>query len=169
MKRFLLPAILVLAAVLILLGLPLEESSDSVTFYYARKDYAYAKDSGAFGSETREVGRRKTDLTYLLALYLDGPMDQNLKTPFPGNNIQEVQTLTIDQGTVTITLADMGVGMRDSEFTLSCACLSKTCLEISDAQKVKITSGERSVTMTRDNLIFFDESTWEEEKVTEET
>ena len=153
-------ALIVAAAILGLLWLaPSQETADRVTFYYAKSEFGYGSGQGTIGYEVRDVGRKKSDLTYMLALYLQGPMDSNLSMPFPGNNIDQVKTVSRVKDHVFITLADLGVGMTDSRFNLSCACLTKTCLSITDAKKVTITSGDREVTMTADNLITFDEST----------
>ena len=157
-KKFWILACILAAAILAVLCLPSQESSDSVVFYYPRKNFAYGADRGAIGSEDREVGHRAEDFPYLLALYLEGPMDPNLRHPFPGKTISQVQTMEIQGDKVTITLSDLGVGMRDSEFSLACACLARTCLEITGAEQVRITSGDRTVNMTMNNLLLEDES-----------
>ena len=169
MKKTFLILLAAAAAVLGLLCLiPRGEDTNLVTFYYARNDYLYGEREGTVGWEVRDVGRKKEDLTYLLALYLEGPFDSKLKKPFPGKSIDHVQTLTWTGNSVYITLADMGVGMTDSQFNLSCACLTRTCLELTGAQRVRITSGDRSVMMTEDSLLLYDESTMMEKQNTEE-
>ena len=158
----------VLALVLVALALPHQESQGRVNFYYERTHYQYGSPDGVFGTEVREVGQRSNDYLYLLALYLDGPLDPNLKLPFPGKKTDQVQTLTMEDGVVTIVLADQYGSMTDSEFNLSCACLAKTCLELTQAEKVKIISGDRTVNMTEKNLLLFDASTSVETENTEE-
>ncbi len=56
--------------------------------------------------------------------------------------------------------------MTDTEFTLACACLTMTTLSITGGDEVTITSGSRSVTMSRDSLTLIDDST---ASTTEET
>ena len=150
-------------AALLLLGLmvvflPRQEKADHVTFYYAQKNFAYGHDCGVMAPEYRAVGRRSNDYPDLLALYLEGPLDPALAIPFRDNRSDQVQTVVVEDDVVNITLADLGVGMTDSQFTLSCACLSRTCLEITGASRVNITSGERSVSMTRENMLLRDDS-----------
>ena len=157
-KRYwILAAVLAVLVILPFLA-PDQENTDTVRFYYARKSYGFGEKSGTIGYEDRNVGRRSKDVTYLLALYLEGPLSPDLKIPFPGNNIDQVQTMELEDGVATITLADLGVGMTDSQFCLSCAALSKTCIQLTDAVTVKISSGERSVTMDLHNILLFDDS-----------
>ena len=157
-KRFWIPAVILGALLLLVILAPKNENKDTVTFYYARQDYKFGSPDGTIGFEERSVGRRNKDYSYLLTLYLEGPLSPNLKTPFPGKNIEQVQTVDLEDGVATITLADLGVGMTDSQFCLSCAALSKTCIALTDAHTVKISSGERSVTMTLQNLLLYDDS-----------
>ena len=158
-KKWILGAAAILALLALFWFLPKGGDTDRVNFYYPRKNYAYGTPEGAIGWEARDVGHRKRNLPYLLAIYLEGPFHPDLEAPFPGPNRRQVQTLTQSRDQVTITLADLGVGLTDSQFNLSCACIAKTALELTDVQRVKITSGERSVVMTRENLLLFDEST----------
>ena len=52
--------------------------------------------------------------------------------------------------------------LSDAEFSLACACLSMTCMELVNAEKVTIVSGSRSLTLSRDNLLLNDTITPEE-------
>ena len=46
--------------------------------------------------------------------------------------------------------------MTDAAFSLACACLTKTCMELTQASSVTVISGTRMVTMGPDNLILTD-------------
>lgn len=144
---------------LICLGVPQKDLSGTVTFYYARKDFAYGTPDGAIGSELREVRGHEHDLNYLLALYLEGPLDENLRSPLPGKSRVRILDLETVGDALHITLSDLSNAMTDSEFTMASACLTKTCLEILNVQAVLIESGDRSVRMNPANLQFYDEST----------
>ena len=162
MKRLL---CLVLALCLILPGCAVskERLREPVTFYYPRRQYQYGAEDGVISSEQREAAGHRDDLSYLLALYLIGPSDEALVSPLPwGTRILK----TTQKGTaVTLKLTDTALTMTDTEFSLACACLTMTCLSVTDAQTVKITSGSRSVTMSRDNLTLFDDSTTATEEI----
>lgn len=156
---------LILAVCLLISGCSLsgERMREPVTFYYPRRVYQYGVEDGVIAAEQREASGHRNDLSYLLALYLIGPTDESLYAPLP----RGVRFLKADQqdDTVTLELTDTTQSMTEAEFTLACACLTMTCLSITDAQSVTILSGSRTVTMSRDNLTLYDNST----EATEET
>ena len=167
-KFFLIFGCVLLVVILIAISFPYEHIQDPVTFYYPRSSFDYGVGDGVFGAEQRDVGGRQNDLGYMLALYLEGPMNQDLIAPFPGKSLPRILTLKQAGNTLVILLTDLGDSMTDGEFSLACACLTKTCLEMTNVQAVQITSGERSVRMTPANLIFFDESASVTQPVREE-
>ena len=160
-RKFIMILCCVLAAVVLIVVCltPRQDLTGTVTFYYARSEFAYGTPNGAIGSELREVGGHENDLNYLLALYLEGPMDKNLRSPLPGTAYVRILDLSQRGDALHIQLSDLSTVMSDSEFTLACACLTKTCLGIHNVQAVQITSGDRSIRMNPANLQFYDEST----------
>ena len=133
-----------------------ERIREPVTFYYLRAEYRYGSADGVIAPEVREASDHVGDLSYLMALYLMGPSDEELVSPIPRGT--RIYSAVQENNTVTLTLSDASQTLTDSEFSLACACLTMTCLEITGADKVNIASGDRSVTMTRDNLTLFDDS-----------
>lgn len=150
--------------VLLLSGCAREQLREPVTFYYPRTQYHYGSADGVIARETREGAGHTGDLPYLLNLYLMGPKEELLASPLP----QGVQLLSaaIEDEVVLLTLSDSSRLMSESEFSLACACLSLTSMEITGLDTVTIESRERSVTMTFEDLILYDDSA---EAVTEET
>ena len=96
-------------------------------------------------------------MSYLLALYLLGPSDEELVPTMPGS----CWVLSMDQtpNALTIEFTDTSLSLTDAEYSLACACLSMTCIGITNAERITIKSGPRSVTMTKDNLTLFDSTT----------
>ncbi len=133
-----------------------ERIKEPVTFYYLRAEYAYSTDSGIIGSEEREASGHKDNLSYLMALYLIGPSEEDLVSPIP----RGIRFLSAEQTDtrVELKLSDTANVLTDAEFSLACACLTLTCLDLTGAETVTINSGSRSVTMTRENLILYDSS-----------
>lgn len=133
-----------------------ERIKEPVTFYYLRS--AYQEDmSDVIASEEREAGGHREDLAYLLALYLMGPSEEGLESPLPkGTKIFTVSET--DEG-ILLHISDTTETLTDLQYSLACACLSMTCLELTDAPQVTIASGERSVTMSHDTLTLYDGST----------
>lgn len=162
MKRIL---CLILTAGLLLSGCAFsgERIKDPVTFYYPRREYRYGTADGVIAPEQREASGHREDLDYLLALYLIGPTNEALYSPIS----RGVGFLKIGQqdAAVTLELTDTTQSMTEAEFTLACACLTMTCLSITDAQSVTVVSGSRTVSMSRDNLTLYDNNT----EATEET
>ena len=133
-----------------------ERIKEPVTFYYLCA--AYQEDlCCAISSEEREASGHTGDLSYLLALYLMGPSGEDLVTPLPrGTRIYSAKQ---EEYTVLLNMSDTSQTLTDAEFSLACACLTMTCLDMTDAEQVTITSGSRSATMHRDNLTLTDNST----------
>ena len=133
-----------------------ERMKEPVTFYYLRAEYQYSTEVGIIASEEREASGHRDNLSYLLALYLIGPSGEDLVSPIP----RGIRFLSVEQTDtmVELTLSDTSAMLTDAEYSLACACLSLTCLDLTEAQAVTVNSGSRSVTMTRDNLILYDSS-----------
>lgn len=126
---------------------------EPVTFYYVREQYKTDM-SQAIGTEVREAAGHREDLAYMLRLYLLGPTQEGLVSPLPRTIL--VQNVQVQGLTVVLTLSDTESSMSDGEFSLACACLSLTCLDLTQAKRVTILSGSRTVTMSQENLALFD-------------
>ncbi len=155
---------LILGILLLLCGCSGISENNVTTFYYCRADYAYGTQEAVVAPEEREVSAKASDLKSLLALYLVGPLDETLVSPFSGTKLLSAE-MQGDQ--LMIVLTDTGKSMTDARFSLACACMTKTCLEWESISQVTIQCGERSVTMNRENLLLYDsitpiESTTEE-------
>lgn len=133
-----------------------EHIKEPVTFYYLCS--SYQKDLCCVVlSEEREASGHSGDLSYLLALYLMGPANDELNSPLPsGTKILSVQQ---PDDNLLIELSDLDPILSDIDFSLAGACLTMTCLDISNASSVTINSGSRSITMNRESLSLFDSST----------
>ncbi len=132
-----------------ILGEPVQEP---VTFYYLRESYPYGSTESVIGFEERDASGHREDLTYLMALYLMGPAKEDLRSPLPlGTNIFSAK---YESGTVLLALSD--TTLTDVDFSLACACLAMTCMDLTGAEAVTITSGSRTVSMDKTNLVLFD-------------
>ena len=132
-----------------------ERLKEPVTFYYIRSDYQEDL-TGVIVSEQREASGHRDDLSYLMALYLVGPVDESNRSPIPrGIRIYVAQNYPAG---VILNLSETAKNMTDSEFSLAAACLSLTCLELTGTKQVTITCENRSVTMTPETILLFDAS-----------
>ena len=153
MKRFF-TALLMISLLLSGCGFFQERIMEPVTFHYLRSDYLYGKDSSVIVSEEREASGHRDDLSYLLALYLMGPVQKDSISPLPpGTRILKPEQ---HGNTVTLELTNPSYTFQDTELTLACVCLTLTSLDITDAQEVVITYQDRTVSMTRESLTMMD-------------
>lgn len=133
-------------ALLMLAGLYGCHYSDSgdllepVEFFYPRKTerFVYGSSDGVIASEIREASGHMNDLHYLLSMYLRGPQDSGLRSPFPdGCKLEEVRS---EDDTLYIRLSEVFSTLEHTELTLACAALAKTCLSLSDQTYIHISS-----------------------------
>lgn len=128
---------------------------EPVSFYYVRSDYQTDL-STVFVSEVREASGHKDDLSYLMALYLMGPVSESLQSPIPTGT--RIYVETNNKYTVKLQLSEPVIPISDADFSIICACLSMTCLELTQTQTVTIVCGNRNASMTWDTLELFDNS-----------
>ena len=141
MKRL----IALLLAVFLLSGCALSGNrmNDPVTFYYLRESSNDGNHDafffeGVIGSEIREASGKGNNLEYLLTLYFRGPLDPELVSPFPlGCRVVEIN---LDNNELTLLLNPILGEKSDLDITLACACLARTCLDLTDADTVRIES-----------------------------
>ena len=111
---------------------------EPVEFFYPRKTatYVYGAADGVITSESREASGHVNDLNYLLAMYLRGPQDVNLRNPFPvGCRLEE---LYAEGSTLYIHFSEEFATLENAELTLACAALSKTCFSIIGYETISI-------------------------------
>ncbi len=160
MKRIL---ALILVFVLMLCGCSSsgERIKEPVTFYYLNGEYAYFSEEGVLVPEIREASGHRDNLSYLMALYLVGPSQDDLVSPLPRGTRIYFSEQT--QDTITLKLSDTANTLSDIDFSLACACLSLTCLDLADVETVTVISGERTLSMNAKGLVLYDSNTILEE------
>ena len=157
MKR-LLSILLTGILMLSLVGCGQEAQDPKVSFYYPRAEFNYGASDGVMVPETHEVPGHIDDLRYLLALYLLGPSDQELRPAFPTDTI--LVDVIQDEREITVILSSNVTALEGIDLTLACACFAETCFAISDVRQVHIeslasVSGKYVDTIiTRDSILF---------------
>ncbi len=131
-----------------------ERIKEPVTFYYVCENYQKNMDQ-VIGAEIREAAGHKNDLSYLLALYSMGPSREDLLSPIPRNTtiVPIVQT----EEAMEVSLSESALTMSDAEFTLASACISMTCMELTDVQQVTVVCEDRHVSIREDNLLLYND------------
>lgn len=141
-----------------------ERIKEPVHFYYLKNEFEYRSESGVISFEEREASGHRDNLSYLLALYRMGPSSEELRLPFP----EGTALLMMEQSPKEIKLAlgNHASSMSDAELSLACACLTLTCSELTDVERVTVVNGQQSITMTPESITLIDSSML---KPTEET
>ena len=136
------------------------EFLDPVEFFYPRKstDFIYGSADGVIGSEIREASGHVDDLNYLLSMYLRGPQDSVLRSPFPsGCSLEDIHA---EGTTLHIRLSTEFTTLEGTELTLACAALAKTCLTMTDYEYISINAAGEiqtvSIVLDADSVLLAD-------------
>lgn len=155
MKRFLAG---LLCLCILLAGCTASTPKPGVSFYYPRKQYLYHDSQNVIVPETREISGSSSDLQYLITLYLVGPKDDKLESPFPRET--RLESLTRVEKSLFLTLSSPDHNLSDAMFSLASACLARTCFSASpEVEEVCVTLDNHTLVITRDNLILTDDLT----------
>lgn len=132
-----------------------------VDVYYCKETITYNTENGVIASETREFSGWEGKNRDFLNLYLSGTRVEDLVSPFPvGAWIIKMDQTDTD---VTLLLNSNFSRLTPSEFTLSCACLSMTVMELTGIETVNIQldgtkQDNNIIIMTKDSLSFADDT-----------
>ena len=128
-----------------------------VYFYYPRKEVVSGGDDGVIAKEEREIPRSENDLKNLLTLYLEGPLSQNLKNPFPhGTKLLHV---ALQGNTVVLTFTEPFQKLEGIDRTIACASIVQTCLGLVSFQEIHFISGNKLISLTPNTIALADNST----------
>lgn len=140
---------------------------DQALFYFCRVNYSYREKDSVITAEQRDITGHAGDLTYLLSLYLVGPLDEELASPFPSRT--QLLSAEAMEDTLNLELSDTAKSLTDAQFSLACACLTMTCMELTEVSQVTIISGDRIITLGSEELLLYDEIPSAQTTPTEET
>lgn len=153
---------------LILLCMPLaacHSEEDSAFFFYLRRgeDYAYGASDAVVAPETRDCSGRKNNLHYMLTLYLEGPVDTALLSPFPEGT--QILSLQRSGSSLSIELSEEFTNLAGMDQTLASTCIAYTCFDLCSAHQVHIYAQSAqnetiSITLTREDLVLLDDGSY---------
>ena len=133
-----------------------------VQFYYLRDEITFTNSTSVIASEAATEFDDAMTLTEVLELYLTGPNDDALRSPFPEG--VELVSVKQDGDTIFLKFNDHLSSLTGMDLTLACACVTMTCLELTDAVNVSIRAegttldGAAQIKMNADSLILLDAS-----------
>lgn len=134
-------------------GSPEDRTAD---FYYIQSDIDLENPQSVIITENRDAGPMQ-DLTALLNLYLQGPLDDSLRSPFPvGTTLVRIEE---HSNYLEVTLSPRLANLTGIELTLACSCIAKTCMGLTDAPEIRISAdqttldGASYIAITADSLL----------------
>lgn len=136
-----------------------DPAEDPILFYYPRSisHYEFGSTDGVISWEERDPAGHRNNLRYLLTLYLLGPVDEHLTSPFPEGC--QIIDLNRSETHVTITLNANFATLKEMDLTLACVSLAQTCFSLTEVQTVRIlcetSDGQTAIdeTITRQQLL----------------
>ena len=141
-------------AMLLLLGTCGCRQTDEIHFYYPRVDVRYDISDGVITYESRDISRDSVDLSYMLKLYLEGPISQELYSPFPQGTALESISYAGKQ--LFILMNESYATLDNVDYTIACICIASTCFALTDAASVTIKTTYTSITLTPDMMVLDD-------------
>ena len=155
MKRMIL-FLLILGSMLTLTACQ-EETARQQSFYYLRTEdtIAYGREDALIVAVPQEFSP-ETELEILLQLYLDGPVDEDHRNPFPRRTYL---LSTIEHGdTLLVVLSREFSTLDGMQLTLAGACLAATCRDLTGFEKIQVRSGENTYDFDVNSFVFLDTS-----------
>lgn len=131
-----------------------------VKFYFQRQYITYGDADSVIVAEERPSLSRDNSLSYLLTLYLEGPIDTGLALPVPPET--RLLNVTTDGDHLTLVMNSAFFQLEGLDLTLVCACIASTCFDLTDAEQitfVNFTSQNEtpiSFSLTRSSLTLVD-------------
>lgn len=139
-----------------------EDFTEPVSFYYCNDISSKEDFEHVFVSETREGAGYTDNKPALLSLYLNGPEQENLVSPFPA----ELTLISVQHSNnrVSVILSDQLADISGLDLSIACTCLSMTVLELYGCEAVEISAEhklldeQRSIVFTADKLVLSDDA-----------
>lgn len=138
-------------------------SENQIVFYYPRVKFIYGQEDGVISSELRDIQNRANDTSYVIRLYLNGPVSDELYSPFYSDTTLFSAERVDD--TLYLTLSGKEISQKSQlQNTIAFACLAKTCFSLTDVSEIHINtlirenSGLPAMVFDKDNLILWDDA-----------
>ncbi len=134
------------------------KSEHLVKFYYCRSEVQYNLEDGIISSEYRDAGSNWNNFPKLVSQYLNGPADDKLTTPFPSG--LKLVEWDINRNVVTVTLSEHLASQSGVDLMLTCACITRTVLELTKVPIIKIRSkdnllnGKETLTFSLESICY---------------
>lgn len=136
-----------------------------VLFYYCGSDAEeaahYEQDTGALQWEYRDLGTQWPEPKAVLELYLEGPVSESLRSPFPEDVF--VREALLEDGLLTVRFNDALSQLSGVDMTMAAACLVYTMAQYPGVEFVQLDtettmlSGLTAVPLETDDFLKMDD------------
>ena len=155
MKRITL-LLLLLTLTLCCLGCQGETDSQHAFYYLRTNDtISYGQEDALITAHFQDLGP-EMELDTILQLYLDGPMEENLRSPFPRGTY--LLGAAPENDILKVILSREFSTLDGIQLTLAGACLTATCRDLTGFETIQIRSGEKIYDFDINSFIFLDSS-----------
>lgn len=131
-----------------------------VTFYYPAADFTYNGKTEVIHSEVRDCSGYRDNMVDLLNIYLQGPVSETLRSPFPRQ--VTVSRYSTTANTAIVELSSDFAGLSGIDLTLACACIASTLFDFTQLTRVQISAtdaqldGQDSILLEPNDLYMVD-------------
>lgn len=131
-----------------------KSEGNSVTFYYEYKNAGDLAEDSVIGRENRNT--YASALAPVLELYFQGPSQDGLISPFPGNT--EVISVVQEKGSTELVLSSAFFSMTGVNMAVACACLARTVCSYTGEPSVILSDelGKVHMELTQDSFLIQD-------------
>ncbi len=128
---------LLLLPLLLLCGCSHKSEEGGVSFYYLAAEVEIGSTSELFQTELRQMDETRP-WKERVQLYLTGPVDENLRNPFPRNVTVRSATLREKEQVLELTLSQEYAQLTGIGRTLANACLTLTLTEYASVERIEL-------------------------------
>ncbi len=131
-----------------------------VTFYYPAVETVYDGKTAVIHPEIRDGAGYEADTEGLLALYLQGPASETLRSPFP-SQVTLIRYSTTSN-TANVVLSSEFAQLSGIDLTLACTCIANTLFDLTQLERLQIFAtnsqldGQTSIILARDDIYYLD-------------
>ena len=153
---------LVLSLALSVWGCGSDTFKDPGNFYYRRIDSQFEGTDGIIAPEIREMKDLRGNIGKILQAYMEGPESSDLESPIPRDTT--ILEWKMIYSSLHINFSNQFAQLSGIDLTVACACIAKTCMELTDATTIRIRAdgallnGSTYIVMTEENLNVIDDS-----------
>lgn len=129
----------------------LQQMQNPVNLYFLCETVTYGTQDGVLRAQVADLGTQTLDVAAFLQFYFNTAAEDGLVSPFPQQT--QVLNVSLDKDTVALQLGGGYAELSGIQATLTDACLAKTLLEYTEADKLLLTVSDAAGQTVRSKKI----------------